>query len=155
MKRTFWWLALPAAVLIGCGETTTEPATTATGTTATPSPTGETPAAIDVSKISLSDSEMEQIKKLPNEEQTIALAQKVCPVGEGADEPGQPNHLGSMGMPVKVEAKGQTVFLCCKGCVAEFEAEPDKFLAKLGTAATAGENLPAPPAEASETSKPE
>jgi hypothetical protein len=37
-----------------------------------------------------------------------------------------------MGKPVRVEVKGLVVFLCCEGCRAELEAEPEKFLAKLG-----------------------
>jgi hypothetical protein len=28
---------------------------------------------------------------------------------------------------------GQTVKLCCKDCLAKFDAEPDKYLAKLNT----------------------
>jgi hypothetical protein len=49
--------------------------------------------------------------------------QKTCPV---TDEP-----LGSMGKPVKVVAKGRTVFLCCAGCKRKFFANVDKYLKKL------------------------
>jgi hypothetical protein len=49
--------------------------------------------------------------------------QKVCPVTGAA--------LGSMGKPVKVVVKGQTVFLCCAGCKAAIKNDPDKYLAKL------------------------
>jgi YHS domain-containing protein len=51
--------------------------------------------------------------------------QGVCPVS------GEP--LGSMGKPVKVTVKGQTVFLCCPSCEEDLRKEPDKFLAKLKT----------------------
>ena len=49
--------------------------------------------------------------------------QKTCPVTGEA--------LGSMGEPVKVVVKGQTVFLCCAGCEAAIKKDADKYLAKL------------------------
>jgi hypothetical protein len=39
--------------------------------------------------------------------------------------------LGSMGEPVVQVHDGQVVKFCCRGCVSEFEENPDKFLAKL------------------------
>ena len=42
--------------------------------------------------------------------------------------------LGSMGDPVKVVVKGQTVFLCCSGCEDAIKKDPDKYLAKLSSA---------------------
>lgn len=54
--------------------------------------------------------------------QAIA-AQKVCPV---MDEP-----LGGMGAPLKVDVKGQAVYICCAGCAKKLHAEPDVYLAKL------------------------
>lgn len=39
--------------------------------------------------------------------------------------------LGSMGVPVKVMVKGQPLFLCCKGCKATAEEEPDETLKAL------------------------
>jgi len=39
--------------------------------------------------------------------------------------------LGSMGEPVVVTHNGTEVKLCCKGCIKKFEAEPEKFVAKL------------------------
>lgn len=65
----------------------------------------------------------EALAKLSPADRQKAEAQKMCPV---SDEP-----LGSMGVPIKVTAKGQEVFLCCKGCQKDFEADPDKYLAKL------------------------
>jgi hypothetical protein len=104
------------------------------------------PAAVDLQTISLSDDEIAEIKKLPEAEQTAALDQKICPVGEDAE--GKPNHLGSMGAPIKVDIKGRAVYVCCKGCVAELEAEPDKFLAKLAAAPAAAAPAEATPAPA-------
>lgn len=41
--------------------------------------------------------------------------------------------LGSMGDAVVLEHEGQEVRLCCQGCVATFNSDPAKFLAKLKT----------------------
>ncbi len=41
------------------------------------------------------------------------------------------NRLGSMGKPVKLTIKDQTVFLCCKGCEKKALADPDKTLARV------------------------
>jgi YHS domain-containing protein len=67
------------------------------------------------------------LAKLSAEDRALAEKQKTCPV---TDEP-----LGSMGAPVKVSLKGQTVFLCCAGCEEELKKEPDKYLAKLNKSA--------------------
>ena len=40
-------------------------------------------------------------------------------------------HLGSMDVPVKVSAEGKTLYLCCKGCKKDFDADPKAVLAKL------------------------
>lgn len=41
------------------------------------------------------------------------------------------NALGSMGNPVTKVYDGQEVKFCCRPCVAKFEANPSKYLAKL------------------------
>ena len=43
----------------------------------------------------------------------------------------QDSPLGSMGPIFKEMVKGQPVFLCCKGCVAEARAHPDETLVQL------------------------
>ncbi len=78
-------------------------------------------AAVDSEK--LSDKEMANIKKLPADEQTIALAQVDCPVSGG--------HLGGMGMPLRQEVDGKVFFLCCDGCVDKVKEDPKAVLAKL------------------------
>ncbi len=80
----------------------------------------ETPAA--TAEVTLSSEELAEIAKLPEDEQPIAKAQKVCPVSN--------QNLGSMGMPVKVEHDGDIAFLCCKGCMADFEKDPVGTIAK-------------------------
>jgi YHS domain-containing protein len=41
------------------------------------------------------------------------------------------NTLGSMGTPVTKVYDGQQVKFCCKPCVAKFEKNPAKYLAKI------------------------
>lgn len=55
--------------------------------------------------------------------------QKLCPV---MNEP-----LMSMGGAWKVYAKGQPVFVCCKGCIQKVERNPDFYLAKATRQASA------------------
>ncbi len=60
---------------------------------------------------------------LSPEDRKLAEAQEICPVS------GQ--ELGSMGTPIKVTGGGETVFLCCGGCVKRFENDPKQYLAKM------------------------
>lgn len=46
-----------------------------------------------------------------------------CPVT------GEP--LGSMGTPIPVTVKGQTIYVCCRGCVAKVQADPNGYLRKV------------------------
>lgn len=39
--------------------------------------------------------------------------------------------LDSMGGPITRVHKGQEIKFCCKGCVKDFNEDPDKYLAKL------------------------
>jgi YHS domain-containing protein len=49
--------------------------------------------------------------------------QKTCPVtGDSLD---------SMGTPIPVKVKGQTIYVCCKSCVAKVQRNPDKYVAKV------------------------
>jgi uncharacterized protein (TIGR03000 family) len=61
--------------------------------------------------------------KLSPEDRKLAEAQGFCAVQEN-------NPLGSMGVPVKVTLKGQTVFLCCPACREKAERDPDATLAR-------------------------
>lgn len=116
MKRATIWSALVGAALAGCGAEE-EPA----------APTGTTPASaaeVTARGVALTAEEIEQIDKLPEPDRAEAVAQKLCPVGEG--------HLGTpgMGVPVKKVVDGKAVFLCCEGCEAEFDGDPQKYLAR-------------------------
>lgn len=49
--------------------------------------------------------------------------QKTCPVtGE---------ELGSMGTPIPVTVKGQTIYVCCQGCAGKVRKDPGASLAKV------------------------
>jgi multidrug efflux pump subunit AcrA (membrane-fusion protein) len=63
------------------------------------------------------------LAKLAPEDRREAEAQGFCP------QSGQP--LGAMGVPVKITLKGQTVFLCCEGCLDDAQADADRTLAKV------------------------
>lgn len=49
--------------------------------------------------------------------------QKTCPVTGEA--------LGSMGPPIPVSMKGQTIYVCCEGCVKAVQGDPDQYIAKV------------------------
>ena len=55
---------------------------------------------------------------------TVAYGgQRTCPVtGE---------EFGSMGPAVPVSVKGETVYVCCRGCASKVERDPEKYLAKV------------------------
>jgi hypothetical protein len=100
--------------LTGCGASGTQDHKTA------PSPT-EAAAPADSGKEAAGESD--GMAKLSPEDRALAEKQKTCPVTDAM--------LGSMGTPVKVTLKGQTVFLCCAGCKEELNQNADKYLAKL------------------------
>jgi Cu(I)/Ag(I) efflux system membrane fusion protein len=56
--------------------------------------------------------------------------QAICPV-TGAN-------LGSMGDPVQVSAKGQTIYVCCAGCKSAIEKRPDYYLSRIRTVTDGG-----------------
>jgi hypothetical protein len=108
--RRFGWLALALFALAGC-ESATPPATTPT------TPQKEADSG------KLSDDEVAEIKKLPEAEQSAALAQLSCPSsGE---------HLGKMGTPIKQTIGDKSFYICCKGCEDEVKSDPKGILAKL------------------------
>lgn len=38
---------------------------------------------------------------------------------------------GKINKAVYTDCKGQRIYFCCKGCVAKFEKDPDKYLAQM------------------------
>lgn len=62
--------------------------------------------------------------KLSPEDRKEAEAQKFCAVmGD--------NLLGSMGTPLKLDVKGEPVFVCCAGCKSKALKDPDATLATV------------------------
>ena len=55
-------------------------------------------------------------------DQAAITQQRVCAVAG--------SKLGGMGTPIKVTMNGQTLFLCCKGCVGKLEKDPAGYFAK-------------------------
>jgi uncharacterized protein (TIGR03000 family) len=64
------------------------------------------------------------LAKLSPDDRMLAEAQKFCVVENKT-------LLGAMGVPIKVMVKDQPVFLCCRACEKEAQADPDKTLAKV------------------------
>ncbi len=62
--------------------------------------------------------------KLSAEDRKTVDAQKYCAVMSS-------NLLGSMGTPLKLEIKGESVFLCCSGCKSKAQENPDQTLAAV------------------------
>lgn len=63
------------------------------------------------------------IAKLSPSDQKLARQQEICPVAT--------MELGSMGVPIKVDVKGQPVFICCEACRKSLLETPEKYLSKL------------------------
>ncbi|MBI3863189.1 MAG: efflux RND transporter periplasmic adaptor subunit [Planctomycetia bacterium] len=64
------------------------------------------------------------LARLPPADRAIAERQKFCPVLPDS-------RLGSMGVPVKLNIAGETVFLCCNGCKADALKDEQATLAKV------------------------
>lgn len=103
--------------LSGCNSNVPEKTTQPAKSAAVESHEGHEHSPADLEKAKV------ELAKLSPEEASSAEKQHVCPVsGE---------MLGSMGPPMKVDVKGQQVWICCDGCREELQANPDKYLAKL------------------------
>ncbi|VAX42362.1 hypothetical protein MNBD_PLANCTO02-1087 [hydrothermal vent metagenome] len=68
------------------------------------------------------DKDKEEVK-LSADDLAAVKAQKICPVTK--------EKLDSMGVPIKVDVKGGPIWVCCKSCIKEVKANPEKFLAVL------------------------
>lgn len=85
------------------------------------------------------------LNKLSPEDRALAKAQKFCPV--------LGTRLGAMGAPVKVMLDGRPVFLCCKNCVEQAEADPAKTLKRVGELKGAAPSESVPPKVAKDQEK--
>jgi Cu(I)/Ag(I) efflux system membrane fusion protein len=75
--------------------------------------------------------DLKNIRQLPKEDQSLALAQRICPVTEAP--------LGSMGVPIKVPlpTRGTSLFVCCSSCIGKVKQHPDEMLKKIEDAKAA------------------
>lgn len=69
------------------------------------------------------ETQQKNLQKLPIVDRSAAERQRDCPVS------GKP--LGSMGKPLKVVVKNQTVWICCESCKESLLETPDKYLKRL------------------------
>ncbi len=118
MTRNILFLAAVALSvnLYGCSSKSgSEPVATTTAETANHAGGGD------------SDKSLPGLAELSPEDRASAEQQQICPVSGEA--------LGKMGAPVKIDVKGQPVWICCVHCKDEVMANTDKYLAKLKEAA--------------------
>jgi Cu(I)/Ag(I) efflux system membrane fusion protein len=95
----------------------------ATTSSTKPSSAGES-AAGEEQKSATADAELQaNLAQLSAADREAALKQATCPIS------GKP--LGAMGVPIKIELAGQSVFLCCEGCKEKALGDPQATLAKL------------------------
>lgn len=108
VRRGLFGAAVAALALAGCN-----------GEKPVAAPAGVSPptarSAHDVGEVAA------ERAKLSPEDRVVVDVQEWCAVS--TDE-----RLGSMGPPLKLDIKGQPVFVCCKGCKRRAEADPDKTL---------------------------
>ena len=64
------------------------------------------------------------LAQLDPDDRKAAEEQKYCVVQTN-------NRLGSMGKPIKLTIKDETVFVCCEGCEKTAKKDPDKTLARV------------------------
>jgi len=88
----------------------------------------EPTASFTVPLASAPSGEIVVTKATKADEQAI-LALKNCPVSK--------EDLGSMGGPLKVTRGGKSTFICCKGCLKQLQANPDKFFGAQASAPAA------------------
>ncbi len=119
MKRfhlVLFGLSITVAALAGCV------GSSGTAQVATPATTQTT----SKSEAAPTDEVAQERAKLAPAERALVEAQEWCVVQN--DE-----RLGStsMGAPIKLDIKGQPVFVCCAGCKRKALADPDATLAKV------------------------
>ena len=111
--------------LSGCGSPTTSKNTVSTTSATKPDQASHRDNEItDHPEDSVANADLTAaLAKLPAEDKTLAEKQKICPVSGEL--------LGTMGVPIKIDVKGQPVFICCDGCKEKLLSTPDEYLAKL------------------------
>lgn len=95
--------------LAGCSNQSSQPSSA----TSNPGGEGDGKASVEAN-----------LAKLSPEDRTLAEEQVFCAVESE-------NPLGSMGVPYKIDVKGQPVFLCCDSCETRARAHADRTLARV------------------------
>jgi Cu(I)/Ag(I) efflux system membrane fusion protein len=95
----------------------------------------EKPAPIEIKRPT--PEMIEKLAELPPEDRDLAGAQVICPIT------GLP--LGAMGKPHKLLLEGQTVLLCCRGCVAKARSDPQGTLRRVAAIRAAAASQKAKP----------
>jgi hypothetical protein len=104
--RTFVVLVLVATMPIGCSALRRKP-----GRNASQTSSAATFVPTDRAEMAQADAADTAVRE---------VVQQTCPVtGE---------RLGSMGSPISVTVGGKTIQVCCQGCVAAVEKNPDRYL---------------------------
>ena len=120
-SKMCWVVALMVSGMVGIGcqqeSAPSKPAKASTAPAANALPAAKAPAETG-------DEVQTTRAKLSPEDQALVKAQEWCVISSE-------ERLGSMGAPIKLDIKGQPVFVCCKSCKKSAEADPDKTLAKL------------------------
>lgn len=133
-------LVLVSGLTAGCGGNKPQP------TQNTPTPAiipPVQPPALPTTPSSV-DAVTAERAKLSPADRSLVDAQEWCVVS--TDE-----RLGAMGPPIKLDIKGQPVFVCCKGCQKKAEADPEKTLGILtALKGKKGEAVPGAPDKAGE-----
>lgn len=68
---------------------------------------------------------------LPPQPPAIAAPGPAARYGGQVRCPVTGEELGSMGDPLPVSVRGETVYVCCRGCAAKAQADPGKTLAAV------------------------
>ncbi len=108
-----------ALIALGC-QTQTPPATTSAANTALSDSDGQRQRKDDATETKVTAS----LAKLSLEDRQLAEAQQFCAVRSR-------QRLGSMGAPLKLEIKGEPVFVCCAGCKSKALKNPDETLTRV------------------------
>jgi len=83
-------------------------------------PEAAEPTATFTTPYALAASNEVVVSKATKADEKAVAAQKTCPVSK--------EELDSMGGPLKVSRGDRSTFICCKGCLKEVQADPDKYL---------------------------
>ena len=129
MLKSFFGVIVAAVFSVGCETQTDPPAATSTPASTPTDTSAHNDADEDHHTVAAQDDHgdadiAEAMAALSPADRKAAEAQKFCAVSTSSP-------LGSMGTPLKLEIKGEPVFLCCGGCKSKALKNPDETLAAV------------------------